>query len=87
MTRKGWLWFAGVQVVGIGCALIVTPSFFKGGFLLLPGSLLPWMETEIMKNPGLSSGAGEVLVLIAAIVVNALSWRSAAKILREQGLT
>ena len=90
MKRRGWQWFGGVQVVGICCSLIPGLSFFRyfGGLLLLPGSLLPWLESELMKDPVSSHGTGsQVVILIAALVVNALTWRSVAQVLREQGLT
>jgi hypothetical protein len=77
MTRKGWLWFGSIQAVGICCTFISSASFmhYLGGFLLLPGSLLP-LGLEMT-----STRAPMGIVLVGAIIVNALSWRSTAKIL------
>lgn len=87
MKRRGWLWFGGVQVAGICVSLIGTSSVFEyvGGFLLLPGSLLPWLQTEFLHEPPVASRgvAYQMLVLIAAIIVNAFTWRSTAQALNE----
>jgi hypothetical protein len=87
MRRKGWLWFGSVQMAGV-CLLTPAPSFvhYVGGFLLLPGSLLPLLLSATMKEPALYSTSFQLLVLIGGIIVNALSWRSVAKVVREQGL-
>jgi len=87
VKRKGWLWFGSVQMAGI-CLLTPAPAFFRfvGGFLLLLGSLLPLLLSATMREPALHSTSFQVLVLIGGIIVNALSWRSVAKVVREQGL-
>jgi len=87
MKRKCWLWFGSVQAVGI-CCLLIPASFFQyvGGFLLLPGSLLPFLLNAMMREPVLHATSFRVVVVIAGIIANALSWRSTAQIVREQGL-
>jgi hypothetical protein len=85
MKRTGWLWFGGVQAVGICCSLIATPPLFQyfGAFLLLPGSLLPWLEGEVLKHPVSAGLVPQLTLLIVALGANALSWRSAARILND----
>jgi hypothetical protein len=87
MKSGGWLWFGGIQMAGICLCLISTPSLFRdvGLFLLLPGSLLPWLQTESLNEPPVASRgiAYQVLLLVGIIIVNALSWRSTARILKE----
>src|SRR5262249_10819921 len=88
MKRKGWLWFGSVQAAGI-CCLLIPASFLQyvGGFLLLPGSLVPFLLSATMREPVLHATSFKAAAGIAGIMVTALSWRSTAQIVRDQGLT
>jgi hypothetical protein len=83
MKRRGWLWFTVVQAAGVCCLLMPpTAAQYVGGFFLLPGSLLPSLLSATGEDVAFGP-AFKIVVSIAAIMLNAVAWRSAAQILEQ----
>jgi hypothetical protein len=92
MTRKGWIVFVIVQLVGIACmalwqrfpSALGVAMWGTAMFLMFPGNFLGgWLIEKLFWQGPLSLVGIGVLSVVAAVVINAILWFVVVKVCRS----